>query len=434
MQLPDRPSIEHLRKQAKRRRRRDNIALTQAQRELAREYGFASWPRLIHHVQAAGLTGIERALTLADADQLTAILTGHPRLAVDLLADGATPLIRLLRDSTGTPSDIVRCATTLLKAGADPSSSVPSDDGEWALTACYFAVERQDLSLLRLIVESGAVLADEDDAFYHACEQGDPAVLDLLYVPGFESMFNHKLDFEDAPGVRWFLERGVDVNAHASLHWAIGRGRGTEILRLLIDAGADINLPHPEVGAVPLEAAARCGHLAAYELLENLGASATLSDTARGVLAVARGQSDELPADPPPLPGFPSPDHNWLLGQLAQLGRTEIVRMLLDAGVPVDSRGWSNFTPLDQAAMHGRAETCRLLIERGADLHDCAFDEEGPTPLDSAIWGWHNNRAPDGDYESTVAILLDANAPTRYDVPTGNPRIDAILNKHHEST
>jgi hypothetical protein len=43
-----------------------------------------------------------------------------------------------------------------------------------------------------------------------------------------------------------------------------------------------------------------------------------------------------------------------------------------------------NFTPLDQAALHGRTGTVRLLIERGADLHDCAFDEDGPTPLDCA--------------------------------------------------
>jgi ankyrin repeat protein len=44
------------------------------------------------------------------------------------------------------------------------------------------------------------------------------------------------------------------------------------------------------------------------------------------------------------------------------------VRALLDSGMAVDSRGWSNFTPLEQAAMHGRTATVRLLIDRGADL------------------------------------------------------------------
>ena len=60
---------------------------------------------------------------------------------------------------------------------------------------------------------------------------------------------------------------------------------------------------------------------------------------------------------------------------------------LLDAGMHVDTRGWSNFTPLDQAAMHGRTEVVQLLIERGADVDDRAFDDDGPAPLDCALWG-----------------------------------------------
>jgi ankyrin repeat protein len=104
-----------------------------------------------------------------------------------------------------------------------------------------------------------------------------------------------------------------------------------------------------------------------------------------------------------------------------------VVRALLDSGLPVDTRGWSNFTPLDQAAMHGRTQTVQLLIDRGADLHDYAFDDEGPTPLDCAIWGIQNNCAEDGDYPGTVQALLAAAAPTRYQPPTGDPAVDALL-------
>ncbi|MEJ7704271.1 MAG: ankyrin repeat domain-containing protein [Geodermatophilaceae bacterium] len=158
---------------------------------------------------------------------------------------------------------------------------------------------------------------------------------------------------------------GAAVNAQGCLHWAIGRGRGIRILEMLLDAGADVNLLHPDVGARPLEVAGRCGHLAAYDLLAARGATAELSPVATAVLAVARGESAQLPAEPPPLPGIPSIDYSWILGQFALLGRVEIVQSLLDAGLAVDSRGWSNFTPLDQAAMHGRVEIVRLLIDRG---------------------------------------------------------------------
>ncbi len=80
-----------------------------------------------------------------------------------------------------------------------------------------------------------------------------------------------------------------------------------------------------------------------------------------------------------------SDDYGWILGQFAAWGRTDVVWALLDAGMPLDTRGWSNFTPLDQAAMHGRTQTVRLLVERGADLHACAFDDQGRTPLDCPV-------------------------------------------------
>ena len=143
--------------------------------------------------------------------------------------------------------------------------------------------------------------------------------------------------------------------------------------------------------------------------------------------AAAKKTTPEPVTTGPPMPGIPGADSRWLLGQFALLGRLDVVRALLDAAVPVDSRGWSNFTPLDQAAMHGRLDVVRLLVERGADLEDCAFDDEGPTPLDAAIWGWRNNPATDGDYEGTVALLVAAGAPTRHTPPTGNTRIDALL-------
>ncbi|MGH4003358.1 MAG: ankyrin repeat domain-containing protein, partial [Pseudonocardiaceae bacterium] len=196
---------------------------------------------------------------------------------------------------------------------------------------------------------------------------------------------------------------------------------------MLLDAGADLNLPWDrwDVGRRPLALAARCGHLAAYQLLASCGATADLDPVDTAVLAVARGESVRLPHAPPPSLGNPrTEDFGWILGQLALLGRTAVVQALLDSGMPVDTRGWSNFTPLDQAAMHGRTETVRLLIERGSDLHDCAFDDEGPTPLDCAMWGLQNNRAEDGDYPGTIETLLAASAPTQHSPPTGDGAID----------
>jgi hypothetical protein len=421
--LPARPSLEHLRKQAKALRRERGIRLHLAQHELARSYGFASWPRLVRHVQAIDLDGVERALVLADPAALAPLLA-EPA-AVTTPVAGLPPLLTLLRRSTGAPADIRRCAELLLDAGADASSHTIEDGGDWHRSALFEAVEREDLALARLLVDRGAV--PDEDAFYHACAQGGVAFLNLLHRPGFEQLVIRKLDHEDAGGLGWFLDQGVDVDALGCLHWAIGRGRGVAILQMLIEAGAGVDRPHPRTGQRPLAVAARCGHLAAYDLLVEYGATSDLDPVERAVLAVARGESARLPAAPPPMPGVPGHGSGWLLGQFALLGRTDVVRALLDGGMHVDTRGWSGFTPLDQAAMHGRTETVRLLVERGADLTDCAFDDEGPTPLDCAVWGVRNNRAADGDYAGTVALLLAAGAPTRHEPPTGDPAIDALL-------
>ena len=428
--LRERPSLEHLRKQAKARGRERGIALSQAQHELAREYGFDSWPKLVHAIQADQLHGIERALVLADPPALAAVLETDPASATTMIT-GLPPLLVLLRRSIGSPADVRQCTRLLFDAGADPDSHTLEWGGEGRMSALFAAIERGDLALVRLLLDAGAT--SDEDAFYHACEQSD-TLLDALYRPGFEDLVNHKLDFEDLPGLRWFLDRGVDVNAHRCLHHAISRGRGIPILTALIDAGADINLPWDrwDVGRRPLALAARSGHLAAFELLASRGATAELDPMDAAVLAVSRGESVRLPNAPAPALGNPEGDgYGWILGQFALLGRTEVVQALLDSGLPVDTRGWSNFTPLDQAAMHGRTQTVQLLIDRGADLHDCAFDEDGPTPLDCAIWGIRNNHAEDGDYPGTVRALLAAGAPTRHRPPTGDPAVDALLRNGH---
>ena len=85
-------------------------------------------------------------------------------------------------------------------------------------------------------------------------------------------------------------------------------------------------------------------------------------------------------------------EYGWILGQFALLGRREVVRALLDSGLPVDTRGWSNFTPLDQAAMHGRTQTVQLLIDRGAPT--C-------TTAPSTRTGLPRWTAPSGAYKTT---------------------------------
>jgi 8-oxo-dGTP pyrophosphatase MutT (NUDIX family)/ankyrin repeat protein len=382
------------------------------------------------HVVLRAAAGIAHLLEAADPAGLAEALAGDPGV-VDAPLDGLVPLLHLLRRSRGTAADVRACARLLLEAGADPNAFTheAEEGGGWDFTAVRSAVDRDDAALVELLVAHGG--ERDDDAIYHACEHGGTALLEVLWKPGVEHYVGHKVDFEDIEGLRFFLERGADVNDRCCLHHAIARGRSVGFIQLILDAGADVDLPWTfwDVGRRPLALAARCGHLAAYELLESLGATAELDDVDAAVLAVARGESVALPTAPPPALGNPdTDDYGWILGQLALLDRTEIVVALLDAGMAVDTRGWSNFTPLDQAAMHGRRATVELLIERGADLFDRAW-EHGPRPLDCAIWGIRNNPAHDGDYPGVVEALAAAGAPTGHRPPSGDPAVDRVLER-----
>lgn len=80
--LPARPSLEQLRKQAKDASRSGGIPLHQAQLDLARRYGFESWPKLVHHVVATGPAGEGRRLYEALAARIAAAYTAGDFTAI----------------------------------------------------------------------------------------------------------------------------------------------------------------------------------------------------------------------------------------------------------------------------------------------------------------------------------------------------------------
>lgn len=111
MALPDRPSLEYLRKLAKDRlpdlRRADPRArLADAQRAVAREHGFASWRALRAELFAAIRAGEE-----ATVDRL---LAGRPALANARDEEGGTPL------SAAVDAHRAGLIPLLLRHGGDP--------------------------------------------------------------------------------------------------------------------------------------------------------------------------------------------------------------------------------------------------------------------------------------------------------------------------
>jgi len=80
--LPDRPNLRHLRDQAKDLLKAGAAeSLTDAQLQIARLYGFASWPKLKAHVESFDEVGqLKQAIDTNDIARVQEMMTRNPAL------------------------------------------------------------------------------------------------------------------------------------------------------------------------------------------------------------------------------------------------------------------------------------------------------------------------------------------------------------------
>ena len=99
---------------------------------------------------------------------------------------------------------------------------------------------------------------------------------------------------------------------------------------------------------------------------------------------------------------------------------------LLDEGADVEQEASNplyrgNFSPLLQACRHGRLDTARLLLDRGAAVDRVMY---GGTPLIIAC-GAANNTASEHNID-VVRLLLDRGADVNHTVAGGTPLLSAL--------
>ncbi len=94
----------------------------------------------------------------------------------------------------------------------------------------------------------------------------------------------------------------------------------------------------------------------------------------------------------------------------ARNNRSDVVRLMLECGWPVDARGQHEATPLHWAAFHGNAGMAETILRFDAPLEATDADFNG-TPLQWAVHGsehgWYSRT---GDYGATVVALVRAGA------------------------
>jgi ankyrin repeat protein len=189
-----------------------------------------------------------------------------------------------------------------------------------------------------------------------------------------------------------------------------------ELVELLLDHGADPSAPGPD-GRSPFRLAAALDREDVAELLVRCGArdDRTIVDRLLGACRQAdRDAAMGLVAEHPGVIGELTVAEAAAIVTAAEAGDAAAVGLMLDVGMPIESRNEGHgATALHVAAHSGSVTTVRLLLARGADLEarDRVFDA---SPLAWAIVGsgQHPSNAPDPDWAEVVRTLLGAGAST----------------------
>jgi ankyrin repeat protein len=330
--------------------------------------------------------------------------------------------------------DVVR---VLLENGADVNAT-----NEFGVSVLNYAVQwTDDPEVVKVLLENGADVnrADDDGVtpLMNAQSIGDKKIIELLLARGAGTAAMNAKDFIElmwsgtADEVERAIKDGADVNArndgYTALHVALAEGASPEVVKILLENGADPNAANFGDGLIegntPLHQACYNRENPVIAMLLDAGADINARNGTHTPLMAAME--------------FPSLEKITLLldrgadiSARGYLGRTafwdaatygfddefadlDVLRLLLDRGADINERDEEGKTVLMGAASYQPPETLAFLLERGLDINE--RDNGGKTALMQAC--------EDGNAKG-IHFLLDKGADTSITDNTGKKAVD----------
>ena len=368
--LPARPRLEWLKKTAKERleqlrAERASAVLAEAQRLLAREYGFDSWRKLKRHVE-------EQEARLAAAPPST------PALTRDQVVQGFLKLV-----GTGQIDAVRR----VLEAAPEMVNAVgPHPFWGGRPQPLHVAIETNRREMFDVLLAAGADVDGTNDEYDHwsplmlTRNEDRQDMRDDLLRRGAHVGLMEALLFADDALVEELLRPGVAAlpayapNGGSVLNFA----RTTFAIDRLIELGAATDVKD-RWGSTPIESMSRLG-ARGLPLVRHLiarGVPAAPEEYAR--LGDARMVATMVEQDP-----AIARSDAVMMGAV-DFAHHELVEWLLAHGANVNARATaqSRHTALHSAAWNGDLAMVRLLVGAGADLAARDAEHNG-TPLNWA--------------------------------------------------
>ena len=251
---------------------------------------------------------------------------GSRYLLVLLCAAACLPVVAQAKGTDAPLVDAIKNADTEAARALLPQVDVNASTADGA-TALHWAVHRDDLELVDLLLAAGAEVAAENlygvQPLSLASIHGNAAIIERLLragadanasLPEGESVLMTAARTGNPDAVAALLSHGANVDARDDVHgqtammWAAAKGHAS-VLEVLAEGGGDLHLrtaspprkvayrsvfgnPAP-TGFSPLMFAVRAGHLEAVKVLLEAGADVndTLSD-GQSVLVVAAANAN----------------------------------------------------------------------------------------------------------------------------------------------
>ena len=453
--LPENASLRQLRIQAKERIRSVRIddpsspfQLSDAQLEIARQYGFDSWPKLVAHFETPiQVEKLKTAIETGDADTLQRLLRANvglrKHLNEPLFAFETQPILRAAQHPKGS-----ELLPILVRYGANPNIR----SNWWA--GGFSALDLAEVNNVEVLLGLGARLDISSAARLGRVD----AVKELLaldpttanHVGGDGQRPLHVA--KTAEIAKLLIENGADLEAKDIDHESTPiqyQINNLDVVKQLLLCGAesdvftavvldDVKLLRAivqnnpgasdhRVGAIPfVTRQSNGGHIYTY-LLGSGKSAIQVSDEhgSKSVLALLQSTSpparrliaaawmadaravDEFIRHNPEIGLQMGPDARAIC-DAAQAGKLETVRLLLQAGLDPNTTGMDSGSALHIACWYGWAEIVRELI--GRVPLDQLDQHHGSPPLGWATHGAQHCRNPKGDYIAVVEMLILAGA------------------------